>query len=105
MHGWNDGDPGATWHDYNKDSTDTHVTFYQGCTHEFTARIRKENFGPDDTIATEYINCGSYDDAVRAGDIGAEDYHFDIQDIRGFGTCGKFECPTPNTSGNYREYW
>lgn len=105
MRSWDNGTQSNDWHDYAKnDGVETHVTFYDGCTREFRARIRKNNFGPDTTVGSEWINCGSYDDAVRVGVLPAEDYHFDVQDIAG-GSCGKFSCDVGKTSGSYREYW
>jgi hypothetical protein len=78
---WENGDRSDTWTDHNQDGTDTHATFAAGCSQEFRARIRKENFGPDTTVASEFINCQSYTDAVRAGDVAADQYHFDINDL------------------------
>lgn len=103
MSGWGDGHASSSWHDYNTDSTNTHVTFYDSCTKEFTGRIRRNNFGPDTTMGSEWINCTSYDDAVYAGDVPSDDYHFDVQ--LSSSSCGKFSCSDPKTSGDYREYW
>ena len=101
---WTNGDRGPTWHDstLKKDTTETRVVFYVGCSHDFTARIRREKFGPDETEAKERINCTSYTDAVRAGVADrADDYHFDVQEAITNGTSVYY----PFLTGNYKEFW
>ncbi|MGO4258288.1 hypothetical protein [Marmoricola sp. RAF53] len=80
MTNWTDGDASSSWHDSNTTSVSTKVVFYARCKHDFDARIRKESFGPDKTVASERINCTSYDDAVVGGDYAADDYHFDVHE-------------------------
>jgi hypothetical protein len=76
--GWTDGHTSRAWKDLNQDGTNTRATFSTGCNREFTSTIRKENFGPDTNMGSEHINCFSYVDAVTAGDVPADDYHFDV---------------------------
>ena len=101
MEKWTDGDRGPTWHDSNIDNVITNVTFYSVCRHNFDARIRKERFGPDGTVGSERINCTSYDDAVYAGDVPADDYHFDVSEY----SCSVAACFYPYLTGDYTEYW
>jgi hypothetical protein len=78
MNDWIDGDGSSNWADHNTDGTDTHVTF-NSCTREFRATIRKTITGaPDPSLGSEWIDCKSYADAVRVGDVPAANYHFDI---------------------------
>lgn len=94
MSNWENGDQSSSWHDSNTDSTNTHVTFYYNCRAFPRMRIRKENFGPDTTVGEEEIDCAAYDDAVYAGDVPADNYHFDVQ------------LPVfRNITGDYRIYW
>lgn len=103
MNDWSDGDKSRTWQDLNSDGDDTHVTF-RDCTREFRAYIVRERFGPDTTVADEWINCRSYNDAVRAGDVAADHYHFDIG---GMGAvCHSGQCtPRETTVKSLTVYW
>jgi hypothetical protein len=105
MTNWDNGHTSRSWEDLNLDGSDTHATFAAGCTLEFRATIRKENFGPDTNMGDEWIDCGDYTDAVRVGDVSADDYHFDISDMSG-GSCGKFSCTGPTTDVSRVDvYW
>lgn len=64
-------------------------------------QFRKERFGPDGTVGSERINCTSYDDAVYAGDVPADDYHFDVSEY----TCSVAACFYPYLTGDYTEHW
>lgn len=91
MNDWHDGDASKSWSDENKDRTDTHVTF-NSCTREFKATIRRTvRFASDPALASEWIDCKSYPDAVRAGDLKAADYHFDVTGM-GFAWCASGQC-------------
>lgn len=98
---WTDGDQSADWSDSNTTSTVTSVRFYATCSHDFDARIRKNNVGPDTTMASERINCTSYNDSVVGGDYPADSYHFDVHESYVAGCCVYY----PYLSGNYRITW
>ena len=91
MNDWHDGDASSSWDDNNKDGADTHVTF-NSCTREFTATIRKTvPLNPDPKIGSEWINCTSYADAVRVGDVASANYHFDVSGM-GLAWCSGGQC-------------
>lgn len=93
MSGYKDGDESRQWVDRNTDGTDTRAVFFFRCTREFRAYIYREDAGPDTNMGSEWIDCQSYDDAVRVGDVPADEYHFTIT---GLGSvCFSGQC-TPN---------
>jgi hypothetical protein len=97
MTNWIDGDASSNWKDEDTDSTDTHVTF-DDCTREFTATIRRtKTLAPDPKVGSEHINCLTYVDAVRAGDLSPANYHFDISDM-GISYCTSGVCVFYTTS-------
>lgn len=101
MTNWTDGDSSNSWADHNSDGATTSVLFYQGCKHDFDARIRKENFTWDTTMASERINCTSYNDAVVGGDYAADNYHFDVHES--YTAAGMVIYPY--LSGSYKITW
>lgn len=105
MTGWKNGYASNNWYDSNTDSVSTHVTYYD-CTNEFTSTIRRTVFSaPDPAIASEWINCKSYADAVYAGDLTAANYHFDISGMPD-NCSGRFGCtPTTTTVKKLIIYW
>ena len=98
---WTDGDQSSDWKDTNTTSIDTNVKFYATCRHDFDARIRKNNFGPDTTMASERINCTSYNDAVVGGDYASDSYHFDVHESYLSGGYIFY----PYLTGEYRITW
>lgn len=87
---WNDGDS----------NDETRVTV-RWCTREFRARIRKDRTGlPDPTIGSEWINCRSYDDAVRSdSNPAAGKYHYDINGMDSHYGCDTGFCDYRTTAG------
>jgi hypothetical protein len=83
-----DGWASSHWNDTTS-TNETRVTVQLGCSREFQARLRKDRTGlPDATVGSEWINCFSYDDAVRSdGNPSTGDYHYDINGMDGSCFC------------------
>jgi hypothetical protein len=101
MNSWNEGDQSSDWKDTNTTSTVTNVKFYATCSHDFTARIRRNNVAFDTTMASERINCTSYNDAVVGGNYPSDKYHLDVQEHYLSGGYIVY----PNLRGDFRITW
>jgi hypothetical protein len=73
----NSGFESRQWIDRNSDGEDTRATFFNCNKDDFVVKIMKEDAGPDTEMARESLQCTlRRADAVRAGDVPADEYHF-----------------------------
>lgn len=74
--GWYSGNESRQWINLNLDNTDDRATFSNCNKNDFRMTIYKEDFGPDTNVGSETLQCTSSADAVRAGDVPKDEYHF-----------------------------
>ncbi|SFL16290.1 hypothetical protein SAMN05192584_1148 [Streptomyces pini] len=77
---WLPGNESSRWHDYNRDSTSTSVTF-SGCSTDGASGFRdatlilwKDVLGPDNNKGSRTNECNTY----AWGDVAAGDYYFEL---------------------------
>jgi hypothetical protein len=80
LSGWYAGHESRQWINLNLDATDDRATFSSCNKNDFLITIYKEDFGPDTNVGSETLQCTSSADAVRAGDVPKDEYHFTLKD-------------------------
>lgn len=79
LSGWYEGRESRQWIDNNLDNTNGRATF-SGCNkNDFRITIYKEDFGPDTNVGSETMQCKTSADAVYAGDVPKDEYHFTLK--------------------------
>ncbi|WP_183095814.1 hypothetical protein [Nocardioides stalactiti] len=84
---WTHGDTSKRWTNSAPGYADSRVTTDEGCKREFTMTIREDrSFRPDAYRGSEWVNCGSYKDAVYANNDTDWDkeHHYDVTSLRTF---------------------
>lgn len=79
LSGWYEGRESRQWIDLNEDSTNGRATFSDCNKNDFRITIFKEDFGPDTNVGSETMQCTSSADAVYAGDVPKDEYHFTLK--------------------------
>lgn len=92
MGGWYAGTESRQWINLDQDATDDRATFSSCNKNDWRVTIYKEDFGPDTNVGSETLQCTSSADAVRAGDVPRDEYHFTLKD-------------GSNVSANVTVYW
>ncbi len=79
LSGWYADHESRQWVDLNLDNTNGRATFSNCNKNDFRITIYKEDFGPDTNVGSETMQCTSSADAVYAGDVPKDEYHFTLK--------------------------